>query len=74
VEFSFTSHSTVKPKLPHGKAYIFRVRIMIDVRDMGEIRIYLPDNIHKSLKIRATQEGVGLYEYIIKVLKEAVGE
>jgi len=41
---------------------------------MGEIRIYLPDNVHKSLKIRATQEGVGLYEYIIKVLKEAVGE
>jgi len=74
VEFTFTRHSTVNSKQRYGKTYMFWVKIMIDVRDMGEIRINLPDNVHKALKIRATQEGVGLYEYIIKVLKEVVGE
>jgi len=41
---------------------------------LGEIRIHIPDNVHKALKIKATQQGLGLYEYIVKVLEEAVGE
>jgi len=39
---------------------------------VGEIRINLPDNVHKALKIKATQQGLRLYEYIVKVLKEEV--
>jgi len=40
---------------------------------MGEIRLHLPDNVHKALKVKATQQGLGLYEYIVKLLKEEVG-
>jgi len=41
---------------------------------MGQIRLNLPDELHRALKAKAAMQGVTLQQLILNCLKEVVGE
>jgi len=39
---------------------------------MGNVRINLPDNLHRNLKRRAIDEGIPMRELLVKALQEYI--
>ena len=39
---------------------------------MGNVRIDLPDNLHRNLKRRAIDEGIPMRELLVKALQEYI--
>jgi len=39
---------------------------------MGDVRIDLPDNLHRNLKRRAIDEGIPMKDLLIKALQEYI--
>jgi len=44
------------------------------VSELGELRINIPDDVHKALKIKAAEERKTLKKLVIETLKKSVKE
>ena len=42
--------------------------------DMGELRLIIPDDLHKTLKVKAASEGKTLKHLVVELLKKGIGE